>query len=560
MEMKHKNINHARNVWDRAITLLPRVSQFWYKYIYMEDVLGNYAGARQLFERWMEWEPDEQAWNSYIKFELRNGEVERARQIYQRFVESHPNVRTWIRYAKFEERQGELQQARQVFEKAVEYLGELANDEELFIAFAQFEERTKEYERARAIYKYALDHIPKTKAQQLYKMFISFEKQYGEKENIEEVIISRRRFQYEEELKHNSKNYDVWFDYIRLEEAAENPARIREVFERAIANLPPTTEKRFWRRYIYLWINYALYEELEANDLERARAVYKECLRIVPHSVFSFSKLWIYYAKFELRQKQLAEARSILGHAIGIHPKEKVFEYYIDLEMNLANIDRCRTLYQKYLETFPNSCRAWLRFASFERDLGENKRARAIFELAIDQPLLDMPENVWKAYIDFEIANEKHDRVRQLYERLLQRTKHVKVWISYAQFEHSTDNIDRARAIFKQANDYLKSTASGVEGDALLNLKEERLLLVQTWKEWEEKVGEKAALAHVQKLVPKRIKKRRPIQTEQGTNAGWEEYWDYIFPDEQAALPNLKILERAHRWKSKLQQQEPSSS
>ena len=30
MEMKNKFINHARNIWDRAVTLLPRVDQFWY--------------------------------------------------------------------------------------------------------------------------------------------------------------------------------------------------------------------------------------------------------------------------------------------------------------------------------------------------------------------------------------------------------------------------------------------------------------------------------------------------------------------------------------------------
>lgn len=30
MEMKNRQVNHARNIWDRAITILPRVSQFWY--------------------------------------------------------------------------------------------------------------------------------------------------------------------------------------------------------------------------------------------------------------------------------------------------------------------------------------------------------------------------------------------------------------------------------------------------------------------------------------------------------------------------------------------------
>ena len=44
------------------------------------------AGARQVFERWMEWEPEEQAWHSYINFELRYKELDRARVIYERYI------------------------------------------------------------------------------------------------------------------------------------------------------------------------------------------------------------------------------------------------------------------------------------------------------------------------------------------------------------------------------------------------------------------------------------------------------------------------------------------
>lgn len=38
-------------------------------------MLGNYAGARQIFERWMEWRPGEHAWGAFIRFELRCNEV-----------------------------------------------------------------------------------------------------------------------------------------------------------------------------------------------------------------------------------------------------------------------------------------------------------------------------------------------------------------------------------------------------------------------------------------------------------------------------------------------------
>lgn len=52
----------------------------------MEEMLGNPAGCRQVFERWMEWEPEEQAWHSYINFELRYKEVDKARSIYERYI------------------------------------------------------------------------------------------------------------------------------------------------------------------------------------------------------------------------------------------------------------------------------------------------------------------------------------------------------------------------------------------------------------------------------------------------------------------------------------------
>lgn len=46
-----------------------------------------------------------------------------------------------------------------------------------------------------------------------------------------------------------------------------------------------------------------------------------------------------------------------------------------------------------------------------------------------------MPELLWKAYIDLEIEEGERERARALYERLLERSGHVKVWISYALFE-----------------------------------------------------------------------------------------------------------------------------
>ena len=73
----------------------------------------------------------------------------------------------------------------------------------------------------------------------------------------------------------------------------------------------------------------------------------------------------------------------------------------------------------------------FLQYAELETILGDTDRARAIYELAINQPQLDMPEVLWKGYIDFEIEQTEMTRARKLYRRLLERTKHVKVLIVY---------------------------------------------------------------------------------------------------------------------------------
>lgn len=544
MEMRARQLNHARNIWDRAITILPRANQFWYKYTYMEEMLGHIAGARQVFERWMEWEPEEQAWHSYINFELRYKELDRARMIYERFVLIHPEVKNWIKYARFEEKHGYINSARRVYERAVEFFGEDNMDEKLIIAFARFEEGQREHERARVIYKYALDVLPKDQCQEIYKAYTVHEKKFGSRAAIEDVIVSKRRFQYEEEVKANPLNYDAWFDYIRLLEADANTEQVRDTYERAIANIPPSKEKRHWRRYIYLWINYALYEELEAEDMERTRDVYKACLDIIPHKNFTFAKVWLLFAHFEVRQKNLQGTRRILGTGIGKCPKNKLYRGYIELELQLREFERCRILYEKFLEFGPENCTSWMKYAELETILGDTERAEAIYELAINQPKLDMPEVLWKAYIDFQIEQEEYDKTRKLYRRLLERTQHVKVWISFANFELSIqsengENVINTRKVYSEGNKSLKN----------INEKEERLMLLESWQEMERDQGDEESQAKVQKLMPQKVKKRRKIQTEDGSDAGWEEYYDYIFPDEEAAQPNLKLLAMAKKWK-----------
>lgn len=553
MEMRNKQVNHARNLWDRAITILPRVNQFWYKYTYMEEMLENVAGCRAVFERWMEWHPEEQAWQTYVNFELRYSELDRARFVYERFVIAHPQVKHWIKYARFEEQHGFIHSAREVYERAIRFYGDDHIDERLYIAFAHFEEGQSEHERARVIYQYALEHIPKDQTKELYKAYTIHEKKFGSRSGIEDVIVSKRKLQYEEELKVNPSNYDAWFDLLRVIQGDGEADHVRDAFERAISNIPPVQNKELWRRYIYLWINYALYEEMDARDFDRAREVYKECLSLIPHKKFTFSKIWLLFSNFLVRQKDLTSARKTLGYAIGVCPRDKLFRGYIELEIQLREFDRCRILYQKFLEFGPENCTTWMKFAELETLLGDYARARSIYELAINQPRLDMPELLWKAYIDFEIAQDETENARQLYERLLERTTHIKVWLSYAKFEMSAENEDEtmnvmlARRVYERANNSLR----------LGGEKESRVLLLEQWRDFEDGHGDEDNKAKVLAKMPKRIKRRQNVVDEMGVDQGWEEVFDYVFPEDEASRPNLKLLAAAKSWKKIADTTEP---
>ena len=529
MEMKNKFINHSRNVWERATKYLPRVDQFWFKYIYMEEMLGNYSNARAIFDKWMSWKPAEKAWMAYVKFEERMGEKELCRKVMYRYLDAFPRLDVYIKVAKFEAKLKHYDDARFVFQKSLEDLGDQALTENFFIQWAKFETRSKEYQRARQIFKYGLENLPKDKVSRLYEEYLKMEKQFGSKDEIDELVFEKRRRYYKELLEKYPQNYDAWFDLIFLEqESSKDVFKLREIFEAAISQIPPSSEKRLWKRYIFLWIMYANFEELEAKEPNRAKSVYERVLKLIPHQQFTFTKIWISFAHFYIRQKNLDAARRIFGSSIGVCPNEKLFQAYIDLEMQLTNFDRCRLLFNKFLLTFPDKPNVWIKFAEMECNLEEYERSRSIYRTAISLPVLNMPETVWKAYIDMEISLGEEDKARHLFEQLLKRTHHVKVYLSFADFEKSQGNLEGMRKVLIEGDKFM----AGKDG-----LKEQRKMLLEGWLTKEKEVGDEGEIKKLQDMQPRVIRKQRRVklETEPGDEEdelGWEEYEDYIFKEE----------------------------
>jgi len=83
-------------------------------------------------------------------------------------------------------------------------------------------------------------------------------------------------------------------------------------------------------------------------------------------------------------------------------------------------------------------------------------------------------------------------------------------------------------------------------------LKEERLLLLESWRDAEqaalqtiegEELPSREHLSAVESKFPRKIKMKRAVLAEDGfTELGQEEYFDYIFPDDEKKIGTLTRL------------------
>ena len=56
-----------------------------------------------------------------------------------------------------------------------------------------------------------------------------------------------------------------------------------------------------------------------------------------------------------------------------------------------------------------------------------------------------------------QVESGETQRARELFERLLERTQHVKVWITYAQHEAKTAvDVEAARGVFRRGYEHLR--------------------------------------------------------------------------------------------------------
>lgn len=595
MELLHRNINHARNLLDRAVTTLPYTDKLWYVYVQTEEALGNYSSARSIFERWVSWVPAKSVWQSYIGFEKRYDEYDNVRALYARFLAQFPEGEVWLQWANFERLEVTLTEdlvsrVRGVFEAALDNMAEngtLGTDKhipQIVLQWSSWEASLGEIERARKIFftmfNSGIPQLDEQKAK-VYQVYTDFERMHGTENLIDHSVIAKRKAQLELELFRDPNNYLAWWDYLKLEEKS-SPETLRPLFQRSVSNVPRDKYKLLqWRRYVFLWIKFALWEEFNNKKIDYARKCWNDALAVIPHVHFTFAKIWIMAAEFELRHDKkdgLILARKRLGKAIGyssvVSSKNKIFKYYIELETKLNELDRVRSLYTKWIETAllfeaPTSSGhsaldILLELCDKEAELGEQERCIALYDLALSMPnrtqttlnenfSFEPRERLLESYITFLKDEFLYDDARKVYRRELTENGNAFLWIQLALFELSIlspaqlDLLDSSEDVEFKLEDYQKSKTREVFGEAVRHFREMNdapncIIVLDSWKDYEKAHGDSETLAQVEKRYPTEVTKRTL-----GEN-GEEISVEYEFPKEAPRLN--KFLANAKQWAS----------
>ena len=357
-------------------------------------------------------------------------------------------------------------------------------------------------------------------------------------------MLDKRRRHYKGILKENSRNYDIWFDLVLLEESIDhNNETIEETYQQIQKTHPQIDEKKFWKKYIYLNLSYATFLEITKSDLTKAIQVVSDLVALLHEKGIKSKKIWIFGFKQFIRNREITKARQFLGRALGINPHQKLFRNYIEFEAQLGNFDRCEKLYKKWLQTFPDNSEVWEDYLDYNKGLDKRERVEAIFRLGVSGKFeVTHPEKIYKKYIDINTEWGEHEKVRQAFTELLKKTDHVKVFLACAHFESSIGNLQNMRDIFSSADESLKGKA---------HMKEERALLLRSWLDLEQELQEGSEWVNkVVSKMPKKVRKQRQmeIETEDGKEIVLEEFYDFVFPDELDSAKGLKLLEMAKLW------------
>ena len=115
-------------------------------------------------------------------------------------------------------------------------------------------------------------------------------------------------------------------------------------------------------------------------------------------------------------------------------PDEQSWQTYIYFELRYKELDRARSIYERFVYVHPD-VKNWIKYAKFEERNGYIIGARRVFERSIDFFGDDhMDERLFIAFAKFEEGQKEHERATAIYKFSLEHMPKEKASDLYKAF------------------------------------------------------------------------------------------------------------------------------
>lgn len=440
-EMRLDCAEEARSVLSRAVRSLPQCDELWLKALVLEQAAHRDERVRQLFVQWMVAKPPAYVWKLAIQFELArladdSGSASASvvtsaiRDLLQQLLLSHNTASNWIFYAGVELRSlGDAKRSIEVLRTAIQALPRPFENIKLHLMLAEAHEANDDVTAAREI----LQELVRRSAtfthhdrRAVFDATTELERRHSAArvdDSCDLLTISQARIEYITALDaaHRTTTdthpgddrksiMDVYASLVHVtrydgsrgcsrREDPETVHRIVDLVETACTKERPCDHVETQQQVALLQYLSSVAYDGEACEngspdgpalQDRVLALLQAFLSRFPHDALQNPDLWVCTAQAILRSNRddrVALARKVMGAAISKCGERRVFESYIDMELNdIAEhdaLDRVRRVYQAWLDKAPLSANVWVKFAEFEASQGEDARCDGILSMGV---------------------------------------------------------------------------------------------------------------------------------------------------------------------------------
>ena len=469
LEVKQRRFNEAREVLQKGMDLYPLDHNLFTAAGKVEERVGNYTRARDLYMESLRLEPSAPTLVTFALLELKhpqyptttttettidNKEMKVAnftliRGLFEEALMLDPrNGPAYNAYGNAEARRGNIEEARSVFERGTQ--ANCSDAASIYHGYGMLEISLGNVEKARSILYRGLesvrehqDAISSDNPNRDRAAFLSHTLGMLE---LNSNRASSALTIFEEGIERCGNTSQLLLGAGLSEMRLGKDAAARHLFERSVsAN----------KKHAQAWQAWGVMET-KAGNFNQASALFQEGIKHAPWH----GSLWHGYASLEVRRDNIDNARTLFAGGLkkAKNRHDTLYQGWATLEMREGNLEKARKLISEALTRNKQNGRGWIIAAQIEEEDGRDGLSLLMLRRGIECD----PDNaeLYRKLGDHLLGKGKINEAREAYEKGIETNPmYAALYHSLAELEARICNLDALARLNKRTNELFNNNA-----------------------------------------------------------------------------------------------------